>query len=180
MQNDLSKDHFNCPHCGVNNVTYEKISSVHEVVAYKTGVGKGDWIEYVWGHYVVKCRREECGRLTYIKVKEQFSEPVGLLSSSSVMCRKVIYEICDKQKSDGKDYKEKINNLGFDKRITDPLLNIKNIGDETVHAKSWDKVTIQKAIEALGIIIEMIYTQENRIKEFSKHYSKTKQERQRS
>jgi hypothetical protein len=85
--------------------------------------------------------------------------------------------LCDKKKSVGKDYKEKIKNLGLDKRITDPLLNIKNIGDETVHVKGWDKETIEKAIDVLGIIIDMIYVQEERIKDFTKHYSKTKAKR---
>lgn len=99
----------------------------------------------------------------------------GLLNSASVMCRKVIYELCDKKATTGKNYKEKIKNLGLDKRITDALLNIKNIGDETVHAKGWDKETIEKAIDVLGIIIDMIYIQEERIKNFTKHYSKAKQ-----
>lgn len=223
MRNDLSKDYFDCPHCGIKNVIYDTQSSNHEQIVHKTGEGRSDWIAYDWAHYIVKCHREGCNRLTYIKVKEKFSMPgrgwddvsereveiqypssnstlpdyipenirkhykeavnaynFGLLSSASVMCRKVIYEICDKQKTKGTDYKDRIKKLGFDKRITDPLLNIKNIGDETVHAKSWDKNTIQKAIDALGIIIDMIYTQENRIKDFSSHYSKVNQDRKNS
>jgi hypothetical protein len=117
------------------------------------------------------------------KIRRYYKEAMdaftfGLLSSASIMCRKVIYEICDKQNSVGDDYKEKIKNLGFDKRITDPLLNIKNIGDDTVHANGWDKNTIEKALNALAIIIDMIYTQENRIKEFSTHYSQVNQQRE--
>lgn len=100
----------------------------------------------------------------------------GLLNSASIMCRKTIYEICDKNKANGRDYKEKIKDLGLDKRITDPLLNIKSIGDDTVHATGWDVETVFKSIEALGIIIDMIYTQEERIKAYSKHFSRKKQE----
>lgn len=221
MINDLSKDYFNCPHCGIKNVIYNKQSEHHENIRYEFNENsEAQWIIYDIAHYIIKCKRESCERLTYIKVKEQYSIPgsgwrdleprevdiqypsgssqlpdyvpenirkfyreavdalnFGLLSSASVMCRKIIYEICDKQKVGGKDYKEKIKNLGFDKRITDPLLNIKNIGDETVHAKSWDAETIQKAVDILAIIIDMIYTQEERIKDFSKHYSKINKDR---
>lgn len=230
MSNNLSKDYFDCPHCGIKNVTYVKMAEVTEVLhcdmpsdestPYDKSV---PWIEYEISHYIVRCNREDCKRLTYFKIKERFMVPgsgwhnldkkeveiqypseesdlpdyvhesirkyykeavsannFGLLSSSSVMCRKVIYELCDKQKAKGKDYKEKIKNLGFDKRITDPLLNIKNIGDETVHAKGWDKDTVQKAIDAIGIIIDMIYTQENRIKDFSKHYTKVNKQRKKA
>lgn len=110
-------------------------------------------------------------------IRKYFKEAVeafsfGLYNSASMMCRKVIYELCDKKSSGGEDYKEKIINLGFDKRITDPLLNIKNIGDDTVHANGWDKGTIKEALEAVGIIIEMVYVQEQRIKQFSSSYSK--------
>jgi hypothetical protein len=221
MANDLSTDHFDCPHCGIKRVTYEKVSSASETLTYKQPEESDhEWISYLWMHYVVKCNREVCRRMTYLKVCEKYMLPpgrwmdletrtveiqypsnnsslpdyvpadirkhykeavdafnFGLHSSASVMCRKVIYEICDKQKVSGVDYKDKIKNLGFDKRITDPILNIKNIGDETVHAKGWDRETIQKAMDVLAIIIDMIYTQENRIKEFSKHYSKTNQTR---
>lgn len=116
------------------------------------------------------------------KIRRYYKEAIeaynfGLLNSASVMCRKVIYELCDRQKVSGKDYKEKIKNLGLDKRITDPLLNIKSIGDDTVHAIGWDKGTIEKALDALGIIINMIYIQEERIKDFSKAYTKKKQTR---
>ncbi len=218
--NDLSKDYFDCPHCGIKSVAYEKVTSASELEYEQMKENQQSQITYNLMHYIVKCRRAECERLTYIKIKEEFMVPgrgwnnldekvieiqypsnisqlpdyipenikrfykeavdgynFGLLSSASIMCRKVIYEICDKQKTTGGDYKDKITNLGFDKRITDPLLNIKNIGDETVHAKSWDKVTVEKAIDVLGIIIDMIYTQENRIKDFSKHYSIKNQER---
>lgn len=102
----------------------------------------------------------------------------GLLNSASIMCRKTIYALCDKKASTGQDYKEKIQNLGLEKRITDPLLNIKSIGDDTVHAKGWDKETVEKAIDVLGIIIDMIYVQEERIKDFTKHYSKAKQKQE--
>ncbi len=115
-------------------------------------------------------------------LRKYFKEAVeafsfGLLNSASVMCRKVVYELCDKKAVSEDDYKQKISNLGLDKRITDPLLNIKNIGDETVHAQGWDAVTIGKAIEALRIILDMIYIQEERIKDFTKHYSKENQTR---
>jgi len=214
MKNDLSTDYFDCPHCGIKNVIYKKESTEHEEVKYDTDS------YYRWVHYIVKCTRESCGRLTYFRIKEQEIKPgrgwhevdskeveiqypsdnselpdyipenirkhykeavdacsFGLKSAASVMCRKVVYEICDIQGVEGRDYKEKIHNLGFDKRITDPLLNIKNIGDETVHAKGWDIETIQKAIDALGIIIDMMYTQENRIKAFSKQYTAKNQSR---
>lgn len=115
------------------------------------------------------------------KILDYYKEAIqaydfNLLNSASVMCRKAIYEICDKNSTKGKNYKEKIKSLGLDKRITDPLLNIKTIGDDTVHATGWDAETILKSIEALGIIIDMIYTQEERIKSYSKHFSKKKQE----
>lgn len=119
------------------------------------------------------------------KIRDYYKEAVetfnyGFKNSASIMCRKTIYELCDRKKVNGKDYREKIKNLGLDKRITDPLLNIKNIGDETVHSEGWDEKTIEKAIGALGIIIEMIYVQEERIKDFSKHYTKTNQKKQKA
>lgn len=220
MKNDLSRDNFDCPHCGIKNVTYTVLSRDHEYLSY-TDTNTGNYLFTIdWGHYLIQCNRENCKKFTYLKIKEKIQKPglgwsdihpleieiqypssnallpeyipekirlyykeaidaynFGLLSSASIMCRKCIYEICDKQKTTGDDYKQKIKNLGFDKRITDPLLNIKNIGDETVHSNGWDKETIEKAIDVLGIIIDMIYTQENRIKDFTKHYSKTNQTR---
>jgi hypothetical protein len=219
MKNDLSIDSFDCPHCGIKSVMYSVRQEDHEYLAY-TQEEMPTKFSLDWGHYLVECKRENCQRLTYIKVKTAIQTPghgwlnlnpreveiqypsnnsslpeyipenikkyykealeaynFNLLSSASIMCRKVIYEICDKQKVEGVDYKEKIKNLGFDKRITDPLLNIKNIGDETVHARGWDKITIQKAIDVLGIIIDMIYIQENRIKDFTNHYSQNNQVR---
>lgn len=104
----------------------------------------------------------------------------GLINAASAMCRRVIYELCDKLEAKGEDYKEKINNLGFDKRITDPLISIKNIGDETIHANPWDEETVTKALDAAGIIINMAYIQEERIKDFQKHYTKTNQIRSKS
>lgn len=221
--NNLSTDYFDCPNCGIKNVIYEKEFSQAEQIGYTVQEDEDEdpiTIFHLFTHYVIKCSRTDCGRLTYLKIKERIFRPstrwvdlsppevevqypssnsvlpnyipenirrhfkeaidaynFGLLSASSIMCRKVIYQICDNRKSSGVDYKEKIKKLGFDKRITDPLLNIKNIGDETVHAKGWDKETVEKAIGALGIIIDMIYIQENRIKDFSKHYSKTNQDR---
>lgn len=216
-QVSFDKDYFDCPNCGINNVTYITESLVEE-----------DWVNFPedseflrWGvqHLVVRCARKECRRLTYLQaisnwnkkevgweragnliifqypsgkselpdyvdenIRKFYKEAVeaysfGLLNSASVMCRKVIYELCDKKEAKGKNYKEKIKSLGFDKRITDPLLNIKNIGDDTVHAKGWDKDTIEKALVALGIIVDMVYVQEERIKSFSKDYSKKNQER---
>lgn len=99
---------------------------------------------------------------------------LGLLNSSSAMCRRTIYEICDKKNVTGKDYKEKIKNLGLDKRITDPLLNIKDIGDDGMHNKCWDSLTIEKAIKALRLIIDYLYIAEEHIKDFSKQYTKEK------
>jgi hypothetical protein len=217
MKNDLSTDFFDCPYCGIKSVMYSIQKEDHEYLHY-TQEEKPTRYSIDWGHYLIQCKRDNCQRLTYIKVKLAFQGPglgwqqlnpreveiqypsnnsilpdyipenikkyykeaieaynFNLLSSASIMCRKVVYEICDKQKVTGSDYKEKIKDLGFDKRITDPLLNIKNIGDETVHAKGWDKITIEKAIDVLGIIIDMIYTQENRIKDFTNHYSQNNQ-----
>jgi len=211
MPNDLSTDFFDCPHCKINSVTYSVISETSD---YETYESEGRTGRYEIRHYIIRCNRQNCERLTYLKIKTRFNLPgtgwrelhpaiieiqypsgsselpnyvpenirkyfkeaveaysFGLHSAASIMCRKVIYEICDKQKVRGKDYKEKINNLGFDRRITDPLINIKNIGDESVHTKGWDSVTIQKAIDVLAIIIEMIYIQEQRIKDFTKHYT---------
>lgn len=213
----LDKDYFDCPHCGIKNVTYTIEALVEE-----------DWTKFSedseyfrWGihHETIRCNRKECGRLTYFQllnnwnkngvgyervgdivlfqypsgkselpdyvpenIRNFYKEAVdsynfGLLNSASIMSRKVIYELCDKKGAKGDDYKEKIKNLGFDKRITDPLLNIKNIGDETVHAKGWNKETIEKALDVLGIIIEMVYVQEERIKDFSKEYSQINKDR---
>ncbi len=220
MVNDLSKDYFDCPHCGIKNVYYKKQSVHKESVKYQFEKAAIPWAFYEFSHYIIMCSREECSRLTYFKIKERILTPghgwqdlelkeieiqypsstsqlpeyvpekirkfyreavdalnFSLLSSASIMCRKVVYEICNKQKVIGKDYKEKIKNLGFDKRITDPLLNIKNIGDETVHANGWDKITIRKAMDVLAIIIDKVYTQEERIKDFTNHYSKTNKTR---
>jgi len=144
------------------DVGYEEVNNL---VIFQYPSGKAELPEYI-PENIRKFYREAVDAYNF-----------GLLNSASIMCRKVIYELCDKKKSVGKDYKEKIKNLGLDKRITDPLLNIKNIGDETVHVKGWDKETIEKAIDVLGIIIDMIYVQEERIKDFTKHYSKTKAKR---
>lgn len=141
------------------NVGYEK---VNDFIIFQYPSGKAELPDYI-PENIRKFYREAVDAYNF-----------GLLNSASIMCRKVIYELCDKKRTTGKDYKEKIKNLGLDKRITDPLLNIKNIGDETVHAKGWDKETIEKAIDVLGIIIDMIYIQEERIKDFTKHYSKVK------
>ena len=54
MRNDLSKDYFDCPHCGIKNVIYDTQSSNHEQIVHKTGEGRSDWIAYDWAHYIVK------------------------------------------------------------------------------------------------------------------------------
>jgi uncharacterized protein DUF4145 len=212
----FDKDYLDCPHCGINNVTFDILANEKEDRSFPEGR-----VFLRWGvmHYIIQCSRKECNRLTYFQVlkdwdkkdvghergtnsiifqypsgkaelpeyipeniRKYFREAVeaynyNLLNSASVMCRKVIYELCDKQRATGENYSEKIKDLGLDKRITDPLLNIKNIGDDTVHAKGWDKKTVEKAIDVLGIIIEMIYIQEKRVKDFTKHYSKKKQDK---
>ncbi len=212
------KDYFDCPHCGIKRVSYEIVGSTKEVWNFPDDSKFSRWSVQ---HSILRCRRGECGRLTYFQtvteresrdgacenesetifqypstkvdlpdyipqdIRRFYREAVeaynfSLLNSASVMCRKTIYELCDKKAARGRDYREKIQNLGLDKRITDPLLNIKNIGDETVHAKGWDKETIGKAIDVLGILIDMLYVQEERIKDFTRHYSKAKQEKNKS
>lgn len=200
----LDKDYFDCPNCGIKNVSYSIESNESE--AWHDFPEDVNYSRLGIKHIIVRCERKDCNRLTYYQVisdwnkkdigwekvdniilfqypsgkselpdyipegiRKYYKEAIeaynfGLLNSASIMCRKVIYELCDKKKSSGSNYKEKIKNLGLDKRITDPLLNIKNIGDDTVHAKGWDKKTIEKAIDALGIIINMVYIQEERIK----------------
>lgn len=114
-------------------------------------------------------------RKMYKEAKDAFG--FGLMDSSSMMARKTIYAICDDRGIEGNDYKEKIKNLPLKKEITDPLLNIKYIGDETVHSEGWNKQTVVKALDALGLIIELIYVSEAKIQEFAKHYNKENQSR---
>ena len=217
MREKLDTDYFDCPHCGVKNVTYNVLAKF--VDEWPFSDDHDTFFRWGVAHLILQCTRKDCQRLTYFQLIVNWNkkdlgyqevdnlinfqypgqEPVlpdyiperirryyleairaynfGLRDSASIMCRKVIYELCDKQKATGRDYKEKISNLGLDKRITDPLLNIKNIGDETVHSTGWDDETIRRAIDALGIIIDMVYVQEQRIKDFSRHYSKAAQGR---
>jgi len=163
-----------CNQC--NRLTYFKIvtgydgnkgyKGVDNLIIFQYPSGKAELPEYV----------PENIRKFYQEAVDAYN--FGLLNSASIMCRKVIYELCDKKRSTGRDYKEKIKNLGLDKGITDPLLNLKNIGDETVHAKGWGREMIRKAIDTLSIIIDKIYVQEEQIKNFTKNYSKAKSERE--
>ena len=126
--------------------------------------------------------KEEVSEYIPKSVRKPYEEAIrgfntGLLDSASGMCRKTIYKILDERGIKGSDYKDKIKNLGLDERITRPLLNIKNIGDESLHAESWDSKTIGKAIEALGIIMDLIYASEQKIKQFANHYSQANQSR---
>lgn len=213
MDFDITKDYFDCPHCGIKKVTYATMASVTENYdIYDNGKFiSSNEVE----NFLIRCNRKDCERITYFLILTHLSVPgtknepnevlmqypsqdyeipeyipktirkffreaikaysFGLPNSASAMCRRTIYEICNKQKTQGRDYKQKIINLGLDKRITDPLLNIKSIGDDTLHSEGWDKETIKMAIDTLGIIINMIYIQEERIKDFSKDYSKAKQ-----
>ena len=179
---DKTRSHFRTSHfllrCnGCNYTTY--IKRVNKLTPrYQLPATEGEIIslmQYPSENESLPSYINENIRKFYSEAIEAFN--FGLLNSASAMCRRTIYEICDKKKVEGKDYQEKIKNLGLDKRITDPLLNIKNIGDESLHAKGWDVETIKKAINALGLIIDLMYVAEEKIKDFSKHYTKVNQTR---
>ncbi|MDO8240966.1 MAG: DUF4145 domain-containing protein [Candidatus Moranbacteria bacterium] len=174
---DDTSDHFRVSHfllrCnGCDDITYiKRVSSTimhyqsrpteNELISLMQYPAERDFLpEYINGNI----------RKFYLEAVEAYN--FGLLNSASAMCRRTIYEICDKKKVAGKDYGEKIKNLGLDKRITDPLLNIKNIGDDSLHATGWNADTVKKAIDALGLIIDLMYVAEEKIKDFSKHYTK--------
>jgi hypothetical protein len=75
------------------DVGYEEVNNL---VIFQYPSGKAELPEYI----------PENIRKFYREALDAYN--LGLLNSASIMCRKVIYKLCDKKKSVGKDYKEKI------------------------------------------------------------------------
>lgn len=78
------------------DVGYEKVNNF---IIFQYPSGKAELPDYI-PENIRKFYREAVNAYNF-----------GLLNSASIMCRKVIYELCDKQRTTGKDYKEKIKNL---------------------------------------------------------------------
>lgn len=116
------------------------------------------------------------------KIRDIFDEAqrcrgTGALIGTSACLRKTIYTLCDELSVSGADYKEKINNLPIDQTYQELLRQIKFLGDNVNHETGeqiYSKEEIDTAIEALPILIDLLYRDDEIISEAGKLLSRVR------
>ncbi len=112
-------------------------------------------------------------------IKDNFNEAercrsIGSLTGVGACLRKTIYSICDDKGVEGRDYREKIGELPVKGKYKDLLKQIKWLGDTTTKPGS-EKYTVKEvdlAIEILPLIIEELYSKDEKIEEVEKILSR--------
>ncbi len=114
-------------------------------------------------------------------VKDSFNEAeccksIGSLTGIGSCLRKTIYMICDEQKTRGRDYREKIDNLPVKGKYQALLRQIKWLGDKTTKPgdEKYSMDDANLALEILPILIEEIYAKDEKIEEAEKILAKVK------
>lgn len=136
---------------------------------------------YPFGYLQIEQDLSESIKNYYIEAYNCFK--IGTLKGSASMCRATLSAICDDKDSQGKDLKERINNLPLSQRLKDVAKNIKWIGDKTLHngvdwsQAKWDKSTIEKVMGFIARIIDDLYTQERKANELNKVVSRAGQKK---
>jgi len=104
---------------------------------------------------------------------------VGSLTGTGGCLRKVIYAVCDDKDVDGKDYREKINNLPVKDTYKELLKQIKWLGDTTTKPGK-EKYTMKMAddaFEILSILIDDLYLKDEKMEEVAKLLAKTRSDK---
>ena len=118
-------------------------------------------------------------KLIPVDVTKNFNEAercksVGSLTGVGACLRKTIYSICDSLELEGRDYREKISNLPVKGKYQDLLKQIKWLGDFTTKPGD-EKYTMgdaDLALQILPLIIEEIYSKDEKIVEVEKILAK--------
>ena len=114
-------------------------------------------------------------------IRDHFNEAercrsVGSITGTGACLRKAIYALCDNKKSTGRDYKEKITNLSVKDEYKELLLQIKWLGDNTTKPgqEKYTKKMVDEALEILPLLVDELYTKDDRIEKVSKLLAKAR------
>jgi len=101
---------------------------------------------------------------------------VGSLTGIGACLRKTIYAICDDKKTNGKDYRERINSLPVKGKYQDLLKQIKWLGDKTTKPgeEKYTMADATLALEILPILMEELYAKDEKIENVEKILAKVK------
>jgi hypothetical protein len=109
------------------------------------------------------------------KVIDAFNESercrsVGSLTGVGGCLRKAIYAVCDDKQSTGRDYREKIGNLGVKEAYKELLKQIKWLGDNTTKPgeEKYTMDMVDVGLEILPVIIDDLYLKDEKMEDAAK------------
>lgn len=115
------------------------------------------------------------------KVIDAFNETercrsVGSLTGTASCLRKAVYALCDDRKTVGRNYREKISNLQVKEAYKELLRQIKWLGDNMTKSdeEKYTMKMIDVALEILPVLIDDMYTKDEKTAEASKLLAKAR------
>jgi hypothetical protein len=114
-------------------------------------------------------------------VRDHFNEAercrsIGSITGTGACLRKAIYSLCDDKQATGDDYREKITNLPVKNTYKELLKHIKWLGDNTTKPglEVYSKQMVDQALGILPVIIDELYTVDDRIEKATKLLAKAR------